>query len=142
MSEAAKRVALKFFQEQDRLRGGPADDLCADGYTASLGSFPPMDLEGHKAFAATFYAGIPDLKHRIEEVIAEGDRVAVRFRLRGTNSESLMGQPPSGKRIDAGALALMTISAGKVAEVRAQFDQMGLMQQIDALPSESTAVGY
>jgi predicted ester cyclase len=142
VSESTKAAAVRFLQAQDRLHGGPADNLCTDGYTAYLGNFPPFDLEGHKTFAATFYAGIPDLEHRIEEVIAEGERVAVRFRLTGTHSGSLMGQPPSGSRIDAGAIALMRISAGKVAELRAEFDQMGLMQQIGALPNESTAVGY
>jgi predicted ester cyclase len=95
-----------------------------------------MDLEGHKAFSATFYAAIPDLKHQIQEVIAAGNRVAVRFRLTGTNSRSLMGNPPSGKPIDAGALALMRTASGTVTEIRAEFDQMGLMQQIGALPSE------
>jgi hypothetical protein len=96
VNEAAKATAVRFFVEQDRMRGGPADDLCADGYTAYLGGAPAMDLEGHRALSATFYAGIPDLEHRIEEVIAEGDRVTVRFRLTGTNSGSFMGHPPSG----------------------------------------------
>jgi predicted ester cyclase len=136
MSEQAKATAVRFFDEQDRLRGGPADDLCANGYTAYLAGFPPMDLEGHKAFAASFYAAIPDLTHQIEEVIAEGDRAAVRFRLTGVNTGSFRDNPPSGKPIDAGALALMTISAGRVTELRAEFDQMGLMEQIGALPSQ------
>jgi predicted ester cyclase len=142
VNEAAKATAIRFFEEQDRFRGGPPDDLCADDYIAYLGGAPAMDLEGHRAFAAPFYGGIPDLEHRIEEVIAEGDRVAVRFRLAGTNSRSLMGQPPSGTRIDAGALALMRIRSGRVAEIHAEFDRLGLMQQIGALPSESAAVGY
>jgi predicted ester cyclase len=136
VSDQARATAVKFFEEQDRLRGGPAEDLCADGYTAYLAGFPAMDYEGHKAFSLTFYAAIPDLKHQIQEVIADGNRVAVRFRLTGTNSRSLMGNPPSGKPIDAGALALMRTASGTVTEIRAEFDQMGLMQQIGALPSE------
>ncbi len=136
MSEQAKVTAVKFLEEQDRLRGGPADDLCAQGYTAHLAGFPAMDLEGHKALSATFYAAIPDLNHQIQEVIAEGDRVAVRFRLTGTNTGSFIDNPASGKPIDAGALALMTTASGRVTELLAEFDQMGLMQQIGALPSE------
>jgi hypothetical protein len=93
VSEHAKATAVKFLEEQDRLRGGPADDLCSDNYTAYLAGFPAMDLEGHKAFSATFYAAIPDLRHQIQEVIAEGDSAAVRFRLTGTNSRSFMGNP-------------------------------------------------
>jgi predicted ester cyclase len=136
VNEHAKTTAVKFFEEQDRLRGGPADALCADGYTAYLAGFPAMDLQGHKAFSATFYAAIPDLKHRIQEVIAEDDCVAVRFRLTGTNSGSFLGNPPSGNPIDAGALALMRTAYGRVAEIRAEFDRMGLMQQMGALPTD------
>jgi len=136
VSEQAKTTAVKFFEEQDRLRGGPAHELCAEGYRAYLAGFPAMDLHGHKTFSASFYAAIPDLRHEVQEVIAEGDRVAVRFRLTGTNTGSFQGAPPSGKAVEAGALALMRTASGRVAELRAEFDQLGLMQQIGALPSE------
>ena len=119
MSEQAKATAVKFFEEQDRLRGGPAEELCAAGYIARIASLPPMDLAGHSQFAAAFYAGFPDLRHTIEDVIAEGDRVC---------------NPASGKPIDVEALALIRISSAKVAEIHGQFDQMGPLQQIGALP--------
>lgn len=136
MSEQAKTTAVNFFKEQDRLHGGPADDLCTDGYTAHLASFPAMDLAGHKEFSAAFYAGFPDLEHRVDEVIAEGDRVAVRFRVTGTNTESFMGSPASGKPIEFDGLALMTVESGKVTELWGQFDQIGVVQQIGASPTQ------
>lgn len=136
MSDQAKATAVKFFEEQDRLRGGPADKLCATGYTAHLAGSAPMGLAGHKEVATSFYGAIPDLEHQIEDVIAEDNRVAVRFRLRGTNSGSFMGHPPSGRPIDAGGLALMWVQSGKVTELRGEFDQLGLMQQIGALPRQ------
>jgi hypothetical protein len=46
-----------------------------------------------------------------------------------------MGKPGSGKPIDAGALALFRTASGGVTEMRAEFDQIGLMQQIGALPT-------
>jgi predicted ester cyclase len=140
MSEEAKATAIKFFEEQDRARGGPAEELCAGGYTAQLASLPPMDLADHKAFAAAFYAAFPDLEHRISEVIAEGDRVAVRFQLTGTNTEGFMGNPATGKPIKVDALALMRVASGKVSELHGQFDQMGVLQQIGAVP-EGIAAG-
>jgi predicted ester cyclase len=134
VSDQVKATAVKFLKEQDRLRGGPADELCAEGYTAHLASLPAMDLAGHKAFSAAFYGGFPDLEHRIEDVIAEDDRAAVRFQVTGTNTESFMGNPPSGERVEVDCLALMTVAFGKVTELRGQFDQMGLLQQIGAVP--------
>ena len=60
-------TAWRFFEEQDRLRGGPADDLCGEGYTAHLAGFPGMGLEGHKGFAAASYAAFPDMRHTLRE---------------------------------------------------------------------------
>ena len=132
----AKETARRFLEAQDRLRGGPADELCADGYTFRIGGVPPMDLEGHKAFSAPFYAAFPDLTHDVQEVLAEEDRVAVRFRLTGTNTGDFMGHAPSGKTIDVGALVFMTISSGRVVDMRGEFDQLGLMQQLGLVPTQ------
>jgi predicted ester cyclase len=135
MTEDAKATALRFFEEQDRLRGGPPDELCAGEYTACLAGFPPMDLADHQDFATAFYGAFSDLAHTVEDLVAEDDRVAVRFRLTGTNSGSFMGHPASGNRIDVGAIAVMTVASGKVTDLHGEFDQMGLVQQIGALPA-------
>ena len=136
MTHEAQATALRFFQEQDRRRGGPPDELCAKGYSAHLAGLSPMDLHGHQAFAAAFYGAFPDLTHHVEEVVAENGRVAVRFRLTGTNTESFMGRPASGKPIDVGAIAFLKVVGGKVMEIRGEFDQLHLLQQIGALPRD------
>ncbi len=135
MSDSIRATAARFFHEQNHARGGPPDEICAPGYTFRVGNMPAMDVEGHRAFSAPFYDAFSDLKHEIEEIIAEDERAAVMFRLRGTNDGDFMGNPPSGRSIDVGAVAFMTIASDKVADVRAQFDQMALMQQIGALPA-------
>lgn len=135
MPKSVKDTARKFFEEQDRLRDGPAEALCSARYVAHLAGFPPMDLDGHKAFSTVFYEAFPDLKHSIQDVLAEGTHVAVRFRLTGTNGGSFMGAPATGKSVDVGGIALLKVADGKVAELRSEFDQLGLMQQIGALPA-------
>lgn len=130
MAREALETARLFIEAQDRLRGGPADELCTSDYVAQLASFPPMDLDGHKAFSAGFYAGFPDLRHSIEDAVAQGDRVALRLRITGTNTQSFMGMPPTGKPISVDALAMMHIADEKVSALHGQFDQMGLMQQL------------
>jgi predicted ester cyclase len=135
MSERVKATARKFFEGQDRLRGGPDPDLCGEGYNCQIGSNPLMNFAGHRDMAAVFYAGFPDMRHVIQEVLADGDRAIVRFRIEGTNTASFMGMPPSGRPIDVGAIVLMKVRDGKAVEIRAEFDQLGLMQQIGAFPA-------
>jgi predicted ester cyclase len=135
--EQNRAVAHRFFAEQDRLRGGPADDLCAPGYTARLAG-NTLDLAGHKGFAAMFYAAFPDLRHTVEAVAAEEDRAAVRFTLTGTHTGDFVGMPPSGRPITVSATAIMRLAEGRVAELWGEFDQLGLMQQLTA---EAVAAG-
>jgi predicted ester cyclase len=130
----AKAVAIRFLAEQDRI-AGIADDLCADGYVAHLAGSPPMDVEAHRSFAQAFYAAFEGFTHHIEDAVSNGERVVLRLRLTGVNTGSFMDNPPSGRPIDIGGLAMFTVDEGKVAELRAQFDQVGLMQQIGALSS-------
>src|SRR6185295_9770531 len=76
--EANRALGRRFFEEQDRLRGGPAEALCAADYRALLGGNPAMDRAAHEGFARGFYAAFEDLRHDIEDVIATDDRVVVR----------------------------------------------------------------
>lgn len=131
MTKAAS-TARAFIEAQDRLRGGPADDLCTEDYVARLASFPPMDLEGHKGFTQSFYAGFPDLRHTIERVIADGTCAALQLRITGTNTAPFMGMAATGRAISLDAIAVMDVVDGRVRALHGQFDQMGLMQQLGA----------
>jgi predicted ester cyclase len=122
-------LARRFFAEQDRLRGGPAEELCAPGYTAHLAG-SSYDLPGHRAFAAAFYQAFPDLRHHVELAVAEGDHVAVRFTLRGTHSGPFAGLEATGRAIRVGASAIMRLEGRRVAEVWGEFDQLALMGQL------------
>ena len=136
MSAESNRVlGATFFKEQDRLRGGPAPELCAAGYTAHIAGNPPFGRDGHEQFALMFYAAFPDVTHTIETTVADEEQVAVRFTLRGTHNGPFMGVPATGKRIDVSAIAILRIREGKVAALEAVFDQMGLMRQLGVLPS-------
>jgi predicted ester cyclase len=136
--DANQSLARRFFAEQDRLRGGPAIELCAPDYIAYLANNPPLSLAGHQAFASAFYAGFPDLRHNVELAIAEADRAAVRFTLLGTHTGNFLGIEPTGRSVVVTATAIMHIVEGRVAELWAEFDQLGLMRQLTA-PIEATS---
>jgi steroid delta-isomerase-like uncharacterized protein len=128
-------VGRKFFAEQDRLRGGPAAELCASDYLAVIGSNPPMDRRGHEMFAKAFYAAFPDMTHSVDEAFASGDRVAVRFTLRGTQQAPFGGIPATGKSVTVSANVVMHIAGGKVTRLFGAFDEAGLLRQLGVIPS-------
>ena len=134
-TEENKAIGPRFLKEQDRLKGVPGDELCAPNYTAYINGNPPMDREGHEQMAHIFFGAFPDLNQTIEDTIAEGDKVVVRFTARGTHTGELMGIPATNKSIKVGGIAIFRVVNGKVAEVYEQFDEMSMMQQIGVIPA-------
>ena len=134
-TEAANAaLGRHFFEEQDRLRGGPAEALCAPDYRACIGGNPAVDRAGHEYFAKTFFGAFPDMTHTIEQVFATEDHVAVRFVLNGTHTGAFFGIPATGRRVTVAAHVLMQVSGGKVTALWGLFDEAGLLRQIGVLP--------
>lgn len=133
-AEANRALGRQFFMEQDRLRGGPAADLCAAGYRAVLGGNPPMDRAGHDGFARGFYGAFPDMRHTVEEVFATDERVAVRFVVRGTHTGTFFGIPATQRPVTIAAHVLMHVADGKVTQLMGMFDEAGLLRQLGVLP--------
>jgi predicted ester cyclase len=133
--EANRELGRRFFAEQDRLRGGPAPELCAPDYSAHLGSNPAFDRAGHEGFARAFYAAFGDVRHHIEQVIASEDAVVVRFVLKGNHTGSFFGIPASQRPIDVPAHVILHVRGGKVSELYGIFDEAGMLRQLGVLPS-------
>lgn len=93
-----------------------------------------MDLAAFKQFEAMFSAGFSNIRHSIEDIVAEGDRVAFRMTMDSTHTGEFMGVPASGKQVSFLGIGIMRIADGKVADYWGSPDAMGLMQQIGALP--------
>jgi SnoaL-like polyketide cyclase len=130
---ANQELGERFFAEQDRLKGGPAEALCAAGYQAFLGGNPPVERGGHEGFARAFYAAFDGIHHTIEEVFATDDRVGVRFVLKGTHTGSFFGIPATGKPVTIVANVLLHVANGKVTKLFGIFDEAGLLRQIGVL---------
>jgi len=107
-----------------------SDDLTLHGY--------PPGVEGKagvSAFYAAFAKALPDVELTAEDVIADGDKVAVRYRIRGTHSDELMGVPATGKRVDVEGQSFFRFEDGRVAERWQSLDAVTLLTQIGALPA-------
>jgi steroid delta-isomerase-like uncharacterized protein len=92
-------------------------------------------IEGARQFAATFRQAFPDLQCTIEDMVAEGDKVVMRFRSSGTHQgETEAFGPPTGKRMEMTGVTIKRVSEGKIVEAWTNFDAMGMMQQLGLVP--------
>ena len=84
---------------------------------------PPAKLiDTFKETFAEARAGFPDLSITIEDVMAEGDRVAARVTMHGTHSGEFQGIAPTGKRVEVRAIDMFRIANGKIVEHWAHAD--------------------
>ncbi len=86
--------------------------------------------QGVERFVSQFLAAFPDLQHQIEDMIAEGDHVAVRFTAHGTHSGQWMHFAPTGIQIQYTGITLARIAGDKIVEHQTLWDKAGLMEQI------------
>ena len=94
----------------------------------------PPGREGVKVQAGTFTSAFPDADTTIEDQVAEGDRVVIRWSSKGIHTGEFFGIPATGKQVTVTGIVIERIAGGKVAEIWAEFDQMGLMQQLGVVP--------
>ena len=86
--------------------------------------------EGVKRDFARIRASFPDWHQEIEDVIAEGDKVVVRWRSTGTHSGDFMGLPATGIRASWTGVGIFRLEDGKIVERWSNWDALGLMQQL------------
>lgn len=77
----------------------------------------------------------PDFAVTVDDIIAEGDTVAVRLTERGTHEGEFMGIDPTGQEVEFQAMVFFRLEDGKIAERWTQLDQFGLMQQVGVVES-------
>ena len=93
----------------------------------------PHGIEGAKAAHRIMLDGCPDYQTVIEDLFAEGDKVAARVTITGTHTGVLMGVPPTGKKIVFTGIYICRISNGKVVEHWGEEDGVSLLAQLGAI---------
>ena len=87
-------------------------------------------LEGLKQFVAMFRTAFSDISTSADDLIAEGDKVAWNWTMRGTHTSEFMGVPASGKKIAFSGITIDRFANGQIAERWRQVDFAGLMKQL------------
>jgi steroid delta-isomerase-like uncharacterized protein len=137
--EVNKDVARRFidgvFVRQDPRA---VDELAAEDFTAhTFGGLPP-GREPLKQAMARAGAGVSEARFEIHDMIAEGDRVAVRLTTTARHTGTFMGLPATGNRYSIDEIHIFRIRDGQVIEHWHEFDKSKLMQQLGGgQPSEA-----
>ncbi len=90
-------------------------------------------FEGIRQFITVYRNAFPDVELRIDDQIAEGDKVVMHYTITGTHKGEFQGIKPTGKSIKITGIAIHRISEGRIVEIWANWDALGLMQQLGAV---------
>jgi steroid delta-isomerase-like uncharacterized protein len=136
MSAESNTAVVRRFEEAFAANDVAAiDALCAPDlvdHNPAPGQSP--DLAGFKRTIARYTSTFPDLHSDLAAVIGEGDLVATRWTVTGTHRAEFFGIPATGKRVAGEGMNFYRPAGGKITEVWTQFDALGLLQQLGAIP--------
>lgn len=119
-TEENKAIVRRFVEEVQN--GGnidAVDELCSSGF-----------VNGTAMFRRVF----PDSHFTIEDMVAEGDKVATRKAFRGTHRGEFMGVPPTGREVSISLIEIVRVVGGRVVEHWAVGDNLGMMRQLGVIP--------
>lgn len=129
-------IIRRYFEEWGN-RGDPAvaDELIATNVTLRNPPAILHSLAEYKQGMAVFHKAFPDLHFTVEDQIAEGDKIVVRWTLRATQLGEYQGHPPTGKTIAVTGMSLFRLAGGKIQEITVNMDRLGQAQQLGWLPA-------
>ena len=107
-----------------------ASHLSSDFVLTVPGLAEGLKIDGLMQAIKAHYNGFPDWIHLIDEIIIQGDKIAIRVTQSGTHQGEYEGIPATLKKVTMAAMAVVTIEHGKVKEWWAVEDYLGLFTQL------------
>lgn len=134
MNDDNKRLVRRWFEEVwNQGREGTVDELLSpQGLGFGLGA-TGTEVHGppaFKPFVRNMRDAFPDLHMEIEDMVAEGDKVAVRLLVTGTHKGGGLGFPATGREINVTAITIIQFASGKMVHGWNNWDQLGMLQQL------------
>jgi steroid delta-isomerase-like uncharacterized protein len=131
MSETHKMLARRSLEEiWNRRNLDCIDELYAPDYIGHIAARAEVirGPRGLKQFAAMFQFAFPDIRFTIEEQIAEGDKVASRWTVQGTQQSDFMGMAPSGEPLTLAGISIQHFADHRIIESWDNWDALGMLQ--------------
>jgi steroid delta-isomerase-like uncharacterized protein len=132
-----KALTRRFIEEWNKGKAA-AMAVIDEMYATNFVSHGDEDIRGIKNVKKSTseeFSAFPDQHFTIDDMIAEGDKVAARITMTGTHKGEYMGAPPTNKKITIRAIAIERFAGGKIVEEWGQTDTLGLMQQLGLVPT-------
>ena len=137
MSAEENKALVRHFVDEVQSAGNidVLDEICSpDFVNHSAPPGVPSNCEGVKQLTVTFRQAFPDSYFTIEDMMAEGDKVATRKTFHGTHQGEFMGILPTGQQVSIGLIDIVRIADGRVVEHWSMGDSLGMMQQLGIVP--------
>jgi len=130
--EENKAIVRRFIEEWNKRNFAALDELMAADYFDP--SLQVRGLEAYKQLLTIFLKGFPDWHETIEDIIAEGDKVWVRFKDTGTHTGEYRGLAPTGKKVTETGVLIWRIVDGKIAEKESGvYDELDFYKQLGVI---------
>jgi steroid delta-isomerase-like uncharacterized protein len=136
MPEDNRAIVLRFEEAFSANDVATIDELCDPNlvdHNPAPGQEPT--LTGFKDTIAMYRTTFPDSYAKVEAVLSDGDFAATRWVNSGTHEAEFFGIAATHKQVSVEGMNFYRLSGGRITEVWTQFDGLGLMQQLGALPS-------
>jgi steroid delta-isomerase-like uncharacterized protein len=142
-AEGNKAIMRRYFSVFEQGNLDLLDELLAPDYVNHTPATPdlPTGPEGVKGVVSMFRGGMPDLRVVVEDMIAEGDKVATRYTLEGTHEGELFGVPPTGQRLSIKSMTVERVSEGRIRDHWRVTDSLDMMQQLGVVPEPGQQEG-
>lgn len=128
-------IALRFVEEVFNQRNlDVLPEVLAPDVVAHLPGYEPLrGYEAVRQWVATYLSAF-DTHLTVEDVVAEGDIVVLRFTLRATHKGEYLGVPATGRQVTSPEISFTRYGEGKAREFWIMLDTLGVMQQLGMYP--------
>ena len=108
--------------------------LVADDCVSHHPILGTLDRSGIENDVQGYRKAFPDMSVQVLDAIGSGDKAMVRWRATGTHRGELMGTPPTNKKVTIEGMSEVRVQNGKIRESWEQYDVLGMLRQIGAIP--------
>ena len=138
MSTENRAIVRRFVDEYvNQKNDATLDALVADDFICHVGGVPSTASEGRQVWvrrSTVLRTAFPDFRITIDDLLVDDDKVVMRYRGQGTHRGPFGAAAPTNNAVTYTGIAILRISNGQIAEEWTEYDSVGLMRQVEAIP--------